>query len=269
MVYNFNTVMKKILFVISLFTLLFAGTAYCQQSEYKRSITSLLVCEGKMKVLVEQFRPLLFDYTRELYPSLDKQAKDDYTNRYLNTKFLHDVTVFAMPFYEESGVTLEDMTFLIERYQNDGLSAVKAVEQLNSVENIRAFDVKTYEQMRAIAAGKEPVYTSEANCPESYKKLFWEFWEAMDMDQNIRYIYSAWGDGNEASLCYLGKEVPVLYLNAACQTVPEVHLRYFINLGKQDCGQHARAAKLAFTTDFAALRNNIFECYKVWLAGKL
>ena len=89
------------------------------------------------------------------------------------------------------------------------------------------------------------------------------------MDQVTRYVYAAWGEGNEKSLYYLGKDMPVLYLNAAYQTLPEVHMRYFVNLTNQECGQRARAAKMAFTTDFKALQNNIFECYKEWVAKKM
>ena len=266
--------MKKILFVISLLATLFVGSALAQQSsiqqsEYKRSITSLLVCEGKMKVLAEQFRPLLFDYTATLYPFLDKDAKERFANLYLNTKFVHDITIYAIPFYEQAGVTQEDMTFLVERYQNDGLSAVKAIEQLNSVENMRSIEMHTYKEMQKISAGGTPTYTSEVGCPESYKTLFGQFWTAMDMDQVTRYVYAAWGEGNEKSLYYLGKDMPVLYLNAAYQTLPEVHMRYFVNLTNQECGQRARAAKMAFTTDFKALQNNIFECYKEWVAKKM
>lgn len=290
--------MKKILFVITLFSALSiskasaqadAATGASKQSQtleadyltqaqqeaqeqkydYRRSITSLLVCEGKMKVLTEEFRLLLTLFTQQEYPYLADDRLTHFVNLYLNTKFLADVSEYAIPFYAQGEVTIADMAYLVERYQNDGLTAVKAYKKLNDDEHVKPIEAFVRQQVAVIEQGGTPQYATTPNCSAGYKQLFNQFWEVTNMDNIMDFVAYMAGKYDEKIKAYLAKDMPIHYLNTACQIMPEVHMRYFINLSNQEAGKHAKNAYDYLTKEFKPLEQSIEASYKTWLGTKL
>ena len=205
----------------------------------------------------------------------DAEKSNQLVDKYLKEKF-YDHVIDAMLPYMEKYVTVDDLKELTNQMLTP---AGKVFQEHQAVINVNAshFEQVGQDVASKIVAGETPAPIEPVICPDSYKQLFYQYFEESNLMSSMEPLFNsmAGGDLNDSQKEMMGKvkeyfmvNMPNLYLNESYGTMTEDDLRFGTQLYKSNAWKNEMKAMKDAMGHAQEMGMSVVMGYLDWLKGQ-
>lgn len=255
----------KSLLVLLLLTVGIAGRAQTTQKEALKALmqTSPIAMNMKLQNGLELLNAkIIKDY--------DEAKSKELVDKYIKGPYLDDLAEAMLPFFEDK-LNVKEMNELTTILQTERGKAY--LEHSMKINNIINLEPLRKEIANKVVRGEELTPIQPIDCPNSYKKLFQQYYEKSGQEEIVKSMFDSLDDSMTDELkpiigkCYnyLLNNIPTIMLNDSYGILTEDDMRFAIELSKNQAWPKYQKAISDLVSSIQELYLSILMNYTVWL----
>lgn len=263
----------RVLIVMMMFAAAFSATA---QTTHREAFKAFIkACPSATNLSPDAMTKALQALNQSVLKNYDATKSDQLINNYIKEKFWDDMLDAMMP-YVEKNVTVAEINQLTELMTtNEGKIFQEHQAKMNS--DLSRFEQMGMEMAQKILAGETPDPIKPVDCPESYKKLYYQFYEESSMSDSFLAIFdniagSGMTDEQQAKMNqmkdYMAKSMPTLYLNESYGIMTMDDLKFGLKVYKTTAWKNEMKVVKDISSHAQEMGMGVMMNYITWLQSQ-